>query len=154
MRWWNRLIEAGLRTRGVPTDGWYVGCPVMVTANDYANSLFNGDLGVVVATADGRRSVAFPEGEGIRLVAPARLQSAETVHAMTIHKSQGSEFDHVVVVLPPADSPLATRELLYTAVTRARQQMTLVGDEAAIRAAIDRRVVRAGGLVGKLWPAG
>jgi exodeoxyribonuclease V alpha subunit len=71
---------------------------------------------------------------------------------MTIHKSQGSEFDHVVVVVPSSDSRLATRELLYTAVTRAQSRVTLVGDEASIRSAIERRVVRASGLADRLWP--
>jgi len=84
-------------------------------------------------------------------VAPVRLEAVETVHAMTIHKSQGSEFDHVVVVLPPAGSRLATRELLYTAVTRARERVTVIGDEAALRAAIGARVVRASGLREALW---
>ena len=97
-----------------------------MTANDRTNAVFNGDLGVTVATPEGAR-VAFPGADGARPIAPVRLASVETVHAMTIHKSQGSEFDHVVVVLPPAGSRLATRELLYTAVTRARRRVTLVG---------------------------
>jgi exodeoxyribonuclease V alpha subunit len=123
----------------------------MITTNDYANALFNGDLGVVVRHHD-RRVVAFPDAAGFRQLGLSRLQDVETVHATTIHKSQGSEFDHVAVILPPADSPLATRELLYTAITRARQRVTVVGDEAAVRAAVSRRVVRAGGLRSALWP--
>ena len=98
---------------------------------------------------------AFREGaEGVRLVHAVRLPAHETAYALTIHKSQGSEFDHVVVVLPPAESPLASRELLYTAVTRARLGVTLVGDEASVVAAIERRVARAGGLGALLWPGG
>lgn len=147
---WNRHVEAGLARSGRSTAGWYPGRPVLVTANDYVNGLFNGDLGVVVADG-GRRMVAFPAADGVRLLGPSRLSAIETVHAMTVHKSQGSEFDHVVVVLPPADSPLASRELLYTAVTRARHRVTLVGDEDSIRAAIARRVVRVGGLRDRLW---
>jgi exodeoxyribonuclease V alpha subunit len=88
----------------------------------------------------------------VRYIAPSRLESFETVHAMTIHKSQGSEFDHVVVLMPPAGSNLSTRELLYTAVTRARIQATLVGDEPSLVAAVDRRVERASGLGVVLWP--
>ena len=148
---WNRSIEQWMTGDGTPPRGFYLGRPVLVTANDPANGLFNGDLGVVIA--DGAtRTIAFPHEGGPRLLFPSRLESVETVHAMTIHKSQGSEFDHVVVVLPPAESRLASRELLYTAVTRARRRVTLVGDEAALRAAIERRVVRASGLGARLWP--
>jgi exodeoxyribonuclease V alpha subunit len=131
--------------------GYYVGRPLLVTANDSISGLTNGDLGVVVATDTSPR-VAFAIGGGVRLVAPARLEAVETVHAMTIHKSQGSEFDEIVVVLPPADSRLATRELLYTAVTRARHGVALVGGEAALRRAIANRVVRQSGLRDRLWP--
>jgi exodeoxyribonuclease V alpha subunit len=150
---WNRHLETGLARAGRPSAGWYPGRPLLVTANDYVNGLFNGDLGVVVVEGQ-RRLVAFADGDGVRLLGPSRLQAVETVHAMTIHKSQGSEFDHVVVVLPPAGSPLASRELLYTAVTRARQRVTVVGDEASVRAAIERRIVRVGGLRDRLWPSG
>jgi exodeoxyribonuclease V alpha subunit len=93
-------------------------------------------------------------GADHRLIGPARLDAIETTHAMTIHKSQGSEFDHVVVVLPPAASRLATRELLYTAVTRARRRVTVVGDAEAVGAAIRRRVVRSSGLRSALWSEG
>jgi exodeoxyribonuclease V alpha subunit len=148
---WNQLVERQLAAAGHDVTGWYVGRPVLVTANDYVNGLFNGDLGVVVRS-DPRPVVAFPAFDQPHLINPSRLQAVDTVHATTIHKSQGSEFDHVVVVLPPADSPLATRELVYTAITRARQRVTVVGDEAAVRAAVARRVVRTGGLRAALWP--
>jgi exodeoxyribonuclease V alpha subunit len=148
---WNLSMEAWLAEAGHRTAGWYAGRPLLITANDYPNRLFNGDLGVVVRH-DGRPQVAFLESPSPRLVAPSRLNDVETVHAMTIHKSQGSEFDHVVVVVPSSDSRLATRELLYTAVTRAQSRVTLVGDEASIRASIERRVVRASGLADRLWP--
>lgn len=134
---WNRVIEGYLAAEGAPTRGMYTGRPLMVTVNDPTRGLFNGDLGVVVRTPEGAR-VAFGPGDPPRLVAPSHLDAIETVHAMTIHKSQGSEFDHVVVVLPSADSRLATRELLYTAVTRARSSVTLVGDRATVAAAIGR----------------
>jgi exodeoxyribonuclease V alpha subunit len=148
---WNRSMETWLAAAGHRTAGWYVGRPLLVTENDYPNGLFNGDMGVVVRHDD-KAQVAFAAAGGTRLIAPSRLGEVETVHAMTIHKSQGSEFDHVVVVVPSSDSRLATRELLYTAVTRAQSRVTLVGDEASIRSAIERRVVRASGLADRLWP--
>ncbi len=124
---------------------WYPGKVVMVTANNNQLGLFNGDLGVVIRD-QGHTRIAFDGPDGIRLIAPSRLESIEPASAMTIHKSQGSEFDHVVVVLPPAESRLATRELLYTGVTRARNHMALVGSQAALRVAINTRVSRASGL--------
>jgi len=149
---WNARVDAWLTTAGArPPGAWYPGRPILVTANDYRLGLYNGDLGVVVESPAGRRVAFDSAGEAVRLVAPVRLEAVETVHAMTIHKSQGSEFDHVVVVLPPAGSRLATRELLYTAVTRARERVTVIGDEAALRAAIGARVVRASGLREALW---
>jgi len=108
----------------------------------------NGDVGVTVVHE--RPQVAFPAGDGVRVLDPSRLDRIETWWAMTIHKSQGSEFDHVVVVLPPPPSPILTRELLYTAVTRARSRVTILASEAAIRAAIDRPVSRASGLADRL----
>jgi exodeoxyribonuclease V alpha subunit len=148
---WNRTVESWLRHAGVTTSGWYLGRPVMVTANDYRLGRFNGDQGVVVAGDGGalrRRSaqVAFDDVGGASLLRPGQLAEVETVHATTIHKSQGSEFDQVVVVLPPPGSRLMSRELLYTAVTRARAEVVLVADEAMVRAAVERRVVRHGSL--------
>ena len=150
--WWNWRFEDWLTGDEPRLIGSYVGRPVLVTANDPLNGVSNGDLGVIVHTDDGPR-VAFTDLEGARLLSPSRLEGLETVHAMTIHKSQGSEFDEVVVILPPAESRLATRELLYTAVTRARRVVTLVGGEAALRRAVDNRVVRQTGLRARLWPA-
>jgi exodeoxyribonuclease V alpha subunit len=147
---WNERIESWLAAAGRPASGWYPGRPVMVTANDYRLGLFNGDVGVVVL-ADGRMMVAFPSVDGPRLVAPSRLESVETVHATTIHKSQGSEFDEVVVVLPPVGSRLASRELLYTAVTRARHRVSVVGAAEALDEVVARRTLRASGLREMLW---
>jgi len=132
---------------------WYAGRPVMVTANDPLNDVFNGDVGVVVATLSGEPMVAFTGVDGLRHLAPSRLGDVETWWAMTIHKSQGSEFPHAVVSLSRSASPVLTRQLLYTAVTRAKEQVTLVGSEASIRAAIDRPVARASGLRARLWPS-
>ena len=131
---------------------WYAGRPVMVTANDPVNGIFNGDVGVV-ATVSGEPMVAFTGADGLRYLAPSRLGDVETWWAMTIHKSQGSEFPHAVVSLPRPTSPVLTRQLLYTAVTRAKEQVTLVGSEASIRAAIGRPVARASGLRARLWPS-
>lgn len=121
------------------------GRPLLVTSNDRSTGLYNGDTGVVVATADGV-AVAFGAPGAHRLVATHRLPPAQSVHAMTVHRGQGSQFTRVSVVLPAATSPLLTRELLYTAVTRARERIRVIGTESAVRAAVLRRVQRASGL--------
>ena len=130
---------------------WYLGRPVIVTQNDYQLGVSNGDVGVTIAKDD-RRVVAFAAGDSVRTLSPSRLDAVDTVHAMTIHKSQGSQFDHAIVVLPEATSPILTRELLYTAATRAQSRLTLVGTEAAVRAAVARQVHRTSGLRDRLWP--
>lgn len=128
-----------------------VGQPVLVTRNDQQLGLFNGDVGVVVRDRD-RRRVAFPTAEGgVRLVAPARLPAAEPVFAMSVHKSQGSQFDEVVLVLPRRDSPLLSRELVYTGITRAARHVTVVADAQILSDALTRRVQRASGLTRRLW---
>jgi exodeoxyribonuclease V alpha subunit len=124
---------------------WYVGRPLLITANDYEMSLYNGDTGVIVETPDGVRA-AFARGAAAKLFPPVRLDAIQTVHAMTVHRAQGSQFDSVSFVLPPPDSPLLTRELLYTAVTRARQHVLIIGSEEAIRRAVQRPANRASGL--------
>ena len=147
---WNHDVERRLAADPAfdVAGAWYPGRPIIVTANDYLNQVSNGDVGVTVVHE--RPQVAFPAGDGVRVLDPSRLDRIETWWAMTIHKSQGSEFDHVVVVLPPPPSPILTRELLYTAVTRARSRVTILASEAAIRAAIDRPVSRASGLADRL----
>jgi exodeoxyribonuclease V alpha subunit len=130
---------------------WYVGRPLLVTQNDYALKLFNGDTGVVVDDGEGRLVAVFDRSGGPVVVSPRRISSVETVHAMTVHKSQGSQFESVAVILPDATSPILTRELLYTAVTRAQTQLTVVGPEASVRAAITRPIARASGLRERLW---
>ncbi len=158
----NAQIEQWLMEAGwiEADDPWYVGRPVMMTRNDYALGLMNGDLGItldVVEEGVRRRRVAFADNElagGVRWVSPLRLAHAETVHAMTVHKSQGSEFTEAALVLPPGRNPLVTRELLYTGVTRARDQVTLVlpGGFRSFASALTRRVRRASGLNARLWP--
>lgn len=141
---WNRQVQRWLaEATGEPTWAtWYVGRPILVTANDYGLKLYNGDTGVTVASPDGLRAVVGGSGT----FATGRLTEVETMHAMTIHKSQGSQADEVTVLLPPEDSRLLTRELFYTAVTRAKTRVRVVGSEAEIRAAIARQAVRATGL--------
>ncbi|MFC4950557.1 exodeoxyribonuclease V subunit alpha [Pseudonocardia sp. GCM10023141] len=142
-RWLAPVHAAGVHR---PSDGpWYPGRPVLITANDYDIGLFNGDTGVVVSRPEGPR-VAFARGGPPTLYPPSRLTEVATVHAMTVHRGQGSQFRRVTVVLPPAESPLLTRELLYTAVTRAREFVRIVGTEEAVRAAVSRPVARASGL--------
>ena len=119
---------------------------ILVTANDYGLKLYNGDTGVTVATPDGLRVAVGGPSLRTPTFAPGRLAEVDTMHAMTIHKSQGSQSAEVTVLLPPEDSQLLTRELFYTAVTRAQSRVRVVGSEAEVRAAIDRQAVRATGL--------
>jgi len=144
---WGREIERALDERFTGLrwgSDWYPGRPVMITKNDYVQDLWNGDIGVCVETGDGLR-VLF-DRDGGRELPPSHLGEHTTVHAMTIHKSQGSQFDEVVVVLPGEESRLLTRELLYTAVTRAKTRVNIIGTEEVIRAAVQRSVQRASGL--------
>jgi exodeoxyribonuclease V alpha subunit len=152
---WGLEVERWLTESiaGYGEDGeWYVGRPLLVIANDYEMSLYNGDTGVIVETPAGVRA-AFARGAAPALYPPVRLDAVQTVHAMTVHRAQGSQFETVSFVVPPPDSPLLTRELLYTAVTRARRQVNLIGSEEAIRRAVSRPANRASGLSYRLAPA-
>lgn len=152
---WNRQVQRWLsdETGQPPSAEWYAGRPLLVTANDYGLRIYNGDTGVVVAGRDGLRAVIA--GAGGRLdFATSRLSEIETMHAMTIHKSQGSQAGEVTVLMPPQDSRLLTRELFYTAVTRAKVKVRVVGSEDEVRAALDRRAIRASGLRLRLQAAG
>jgi exodeoxyribonuclease V alpha subunit len=152
---WGAHVEGWMAAIGLVEDGpWYPGRPLLVTENDYSLRLFNGDTGVVVRTEPGRVAAAFERGGEIVEVSPTRLAAVDSVFAMTVHKSQGSQFDRVAVVLPPPDSPVLTRELLYTAVTRARQSVILAGSEDALRTAIGRPIARSSGLGRRLWGDG
>jgi exodeoxyribonuclease V alpha subunit len=130
----------------------YIGRPIIVTRNDYFNKVFNGDVGLVIAGERGPVAAFQDPSGGIRTFSLSQLGALDTWWATTIHKSQGSEFERVIVSLPPAPSPALTRELLYTAVTRARSHVSLVASEEAVRAAITHPVARASGLLSKLWP--
>lgn len=150
VRYWNHQVERWLAERtGEPIwSDWYAGRPVLVTANDYGLGLYNGDTGVTVQRDGVLRAVIA--GTSRVEFATSRLADVETMHAMTIHKSQGSQADEVTVLLPPEDSRLLTRELFYTAVTRAKSRVRVVGPEASVRTAIERRAVRASGLAQRL----
>jgi exodeoxyribonuclease V alpha subunit len=151
---WTARMESWLATQLAdlhPDDRWYVGRPLLVTENDYELRLNNGDTGVVVAAGEGRLACAFARGRDTVQYSPNRLGAVDTVYAMTIHKSQGSQFDAAAVLMPDPSSRILTRELLYTAATRARHRLILAGTELAIRAAVDRPVARASGLGRRLW---
>jgi len=131
---------------------WYAGRPVMVTQNNYALHLYNGDIGICMADKDqdGKLMVFFQRTDGsVKKYLPARVPHCETVFAMTIHKSQGSEFEEVLIVLPEAINPVLTKELLYTAITRAKKTVKLVADKAVFKATVRQRIKRITGLVDK-----
>ncbi|MEM9189784.1 MAG: exodeoxyribonuclease V subunit alpha [Myxococcota bacterium] len=152
----NRFAHAtlglGPRSR---TRAHYPGRPILVMTNDYDLELYNGDVGLSFEGEAGPM-VAFPaaDGDGVRQIAPARLPAHETVFAMSIHKSQGSEYDDIGVVLPWEASPIITRELLYTAITRAKKRVTIYATHAVLHTGIRSRVERASGLAERLHQAG
>jgi exodeoxyribonuclease V alpha subunit len=151
---WTARIEAWLEAEIAgfsARERWYAGRPLLVTENDRELRLYNGDTGVVIRTADDRVLAAFERGGKPVLYSPARLGAVDTVYAMTIHKSQGSQFATAAVLLPEPGSRILTRELLYTAATRAQERLILVGAERTVRAAVDRPVARASGLGRRLW---
>jgi exodeoxyribonuclease V alpha subunit len=153
--WGTRALNQGV-ARALAHEGlltisgdWYAGRPVMVTRNDAALGVFNGDIGVVLPSAEpgAGLKVYFLDGEQVRGVGVGRMAAVETAFAMTVHKSQGSEFAHTVVVLPPGSADLLTRELAYTAITRARQHLTVCeGASGLLQAALGRPTQRSSGL--------
>ena len=147
VRYWNRLVDEWLsEATGDPLwEPMYVGRPLLVTRNDYALGVHNGDSGVVMG-GGGPAVAQIGTAAGPVPIAASRLSDIETMHAMTIHKSQGSEAVAVTILLPQEESPLLTRELLYTAVTRAQRHLTIVGSEATVRAAVTAQIRRATGL--------
>ncbi|EMD6812606.1 exodeoxyribonuclease V subunit alpha [Citrobacter koseri] len=144
-----RIEQVMLQKRKIqrhPHSRWYEGRPVMIARNDSALGLFNGDIGIALARGQGLRVwFAMPDGS-IKSVQPSRLPEHETTWAMTVHKSQGSEFDHAALILPSQRSPVVTRELVYTAVTRARRRLSLYADERVLSGAIATRTERRSGL--------
>ena len=151
----NARVQKALAERaGLPVSAgeWYAGRPVMVLRNDAQTGVFNGDVGVALPPADGQGlRVWFQDGEALRSVAVMRLPDVQTAFAMTVHKSQGSEFAHTVLVLPPGGAEVLSRELVYTGITRARERFTLVeAADGLLEAALARPSVRASGL-GQWW---
>ena len=147
--WERRAHEWVSAVAGAPpldSAPWFAGQPLLITRNDHEAKVYNGDTGVIVNLRDEQLMAAFARGNEPLLLHPSRLADVRTVYAMTIHRSQGSQYDSVSVVLPPTGSALLSRELLYTAITRARKHVRVLGTEESIRAGITRRVVRASGL--------
>jgi exodeoxyribonuclease V alpha subunit len=152
----NNAIERLLAAKGLITPDlrWYRGRPVMVTVNDYTLRLFNGDIGITLSDPEkpGNLAVFFPASDGgIRKVSPFRLPEHKTAYALTVHKSQGSEFDSILLILPTFDNPVLTRELLYTGITRAKSAVEIWGEEAIFAGAVSRRIDRESGLKNLLW---
>jgi exodeoxyribonuclease V alpha subunit len=155
----NRTIEQALARHGLPVQAgeWYEGRPVMVTRNDAALGVFNGDIGIVLRGPAGDPTLRahFLDGDTLRSIPVGRLPQVETAFAMTVHKSQGSEFGHVALVLPETDLPVLTREGVYTGITRARRALTLVArDLALLDRALQRPTLRVSGLGRRLEGAG
>ncbi|MBL0502418.1 exodeoxyribonuclease V subunit alpha [Aeromonas caviae] len=149
----NERLELALAKAGlIQRDGdWYAGRPVMVVRNDHGVGLYNGDMGLCLPDETGRLKVWFEQPDGtLRALLPSRLPPHETVYAMTIHKSQGSEFAHTVLVLPDSPSPLLTRELVYTGITRAKARLDLYGDRALLAQAVRKKTERYSGLAERL----
>lgn len=149
----NREIEEALAAKGLihPRGASYHGRPILVTRNDYPLGLFNGDIGVVLDGDAGRAAHFIGKGGKLRGLSPSRLPPHETAFALTVHRSQGSEFDEVAVLLPDRPSPVVTRELLYTAVTRAKHRVTIYACPEMVAHAIATRTERASGLRDALW---
>lgn len=146
-RWSRTVLEWTSAATGRLLDpaAFYPGQPLLVTGNDYEAGVNNGDIGVVINTPGGLIAAFERVGQPL-LVHPSKLSSVETAYAMTIHRSQGSQYTTVSVILPTRDSALLTRELLYTAITRARRHVRVIGTIDAIVAAVERQVPRASGL--------
>jgi exodeoxyribonuclease V alpha subunit len=151
----NIYVEKILRDAGLikPRDFFYEGMPVMVLQNDYRLRLFNGDVGIILKDSDENdrlRAFFRDEHNSLRKYLPARLPQHETVWAMTVHKSQGSEFERVLLILSDRDVPLITRELIYTGITRARKVVDIWAGEDLLKRAISRRISRQSGLTDAL----
>lgn len=155
----NETVEDILRKKGVVPFGSaiYHGKPIMVSNNDYGLDLFNGDIGIIWQNPQGKLLATFPvkkdENNNVvyRYLSPARLPEHETVYAMTIHKTQGSEFENIGMVMPKQDSPILSRELLYTGITRAKKTITMLSGEGVFKKAVTRRIMRYSALKERLF---
>jgi exodeoxyribonuclease V alpha subunit len=146
----NHAAETLLASAGLlrPDGVFYHGRPLLITENDYGHRLFNGDTGIILTDPDRgtlRACFAAPDGS-VRSIPPEFLPQHETAFAMTVHKSQGSEFDRVLLILPPEDKVLLTRELIYTGITRAKESIAVWSDETVFSSAVGRRTERRSGL--------
>ena len=153
----NEAVEAQLNKNNVidTSRAWYAGRPIIVAENDYGLNLYNGDVGIVLPKlVDGKiilKACFIGSDQTVRWLQPSRLPKHQTVYAMTIHKSQGSEFDHVALALPDYHLPILSKELLYTGITRAKSELTLLSKGPVIRTALSQKVKRASGLRERLW---
>ncbi len=152
----NRCVEEILQGAGLIEPGrlHYHGRPVLVTENDYTLKLMNGDIGLIVSDGDDLRACFVARDGSVRKISPLRLPAHETAFAMTVHKSQGSEFENVLLILPERDSPVLTRELVYTGITRARGAIEIWAAMEIFSAAVSRRTHRVSGLNNMLWGRG
>ncbi|HLR31437.1 MAG TPA: ATP-binding domain-containing protein, partial [Fodinibius sp.] len=136
--------ETGFRT-------WYAGKPIIVNTNDYSLGLYNGDIGLCLPNAAGELRVFFKTEDHFKEILPARLPGYSTAYALTIHKSQGSEFNRLLLILPASYSRIVSRELIYTAITRARTGVEVVGTKKSLREGIRTKLQRISGLSERLW---
>ncbi|MCP4297007.1 MAG: exodeoxyribonuclease V subunit alpha [Proteobacteria bacterium] len=149
----NQLMEKIIADQNLIEKGqqWYQGKPVLIVSNDYGLNLFNGDIGITFTDPDTHDLRVFFKQDGtFRKISPYRLSSFETAFALTVHKSQGSEFDQVFLLLPPEDNKILTKELIYTGITRARKAVTIMGEKSVFMKAVNRSIERVSGLQAKL----
>lgn len=149
----NRQIQEGLKNEGLisPYDEWYTGKPVIINRNDYLLGLSNGDLGICAQDSDGNKKVFFKINDSVRAFSPSRLSDFSTAFVLTVHKSQGSEFENIWLALPDAKSKILSRELLYTAVTRARKSVAILGSGSVFCEGVEHLLARNSGLKSFLW---
>ncbi|NGP88013.1 exodeoxyribonuclease V subunit alpha [Fodinibius halophilus] len=153
VRYLNQLVERILQQEHLIPKyrQWYPGKPVIINVNDYSLRLHNGDTGLCLPDEEGELKIYFRHEDTVRAIAPGRLPDHSTAYVLTVHKSQGSEFDKLMLVLPDSDSKVLSRELIYTAITRSRTAISILGDQSVLRAGIEKRLQRASGLQDRLW---
>jgi exodeoxyribonuclease V alpha subunit len=152
----NKIIISILSSMGIvpPGETMFKGLPLMITGNDYSLDLYNGDTGLIFTDPlknSGLRALFSGPDKSLKSFIPRQLSAWETAYAMTVHKSQGSEFDHILLILPPVPNPVLTRELLYTAVTRARKKVEIWSTEPILEKTVSYKTTRNSGLRQRLW---
>lgn len=150
----NKRIQKLLISKGLisPYERWYHGRPVIINRNDYSLGLNNGDIGICFKNEEKESGVYFQQQDTFKAIAPSRIPDHDTAFSLTVHKSQGSEFDEVLVMLPNQPSKILSRELLYTAISRARKSVTLAGSREVLTKGIEKKLQRSSGLKDLLWP--